>query len=53
MHDGPTRRPQTQTVEAANEQLRDMVMSNILIHITRDFPREHVVRTIFKGVRMY
>lgn len=30
-----------------------MVMSNILIHITRDFPREHVVRTIFKGVRMY
>lgn len=38
---------------AANEQLRDMVMSNILIHITRDSPREHVIRTIFKGVRMY
>lgn len=47
MHDGPTRRPQTQTVEVANEQPRDMVMSNILIHITRDFPHEHVVRTIF------
>lgn len=38
MHDGPTGRPQAHTVEAANEQLRDMVMSIILLHITRDSP---------------